>query len=79
MPIGAELLPAVPRVERFPEMPDAQVFYELTSIVRRITRELEGANPGTRRAVVLAQALRHIERAAVALRPIAGLDVVAET
>jgi hypothetical protein len=79
MPIGAELLPAVPRVEKFPQLADGQFYFELVEIVRRITRELEGANPQTRRAIVLAQVLRHVERAAVALRPIAGLDAVAET
>ena len=77
MPMGGEVLPVLPRAERFPEMPDAQVFYELTSIVRRITRELEGANPESRRAVVLGQTLRHAERAAAALRSITGLEPVA--
>jgi hypothetical protein len=83
MPIGVEVLPALPRVEKFSELADAQVYFELAELVRRITRELEAANPKTRRAIVLGQALRHIERAALALRPIAGLggdqDAVAET
>ena len=74
MPNGAEVLAALPRVEKFPEMPDAQVYFELAELTRRITRELEGANSEAHRAIVLAQALRHVERAALALRPIAGID-----
>ena len=73
MPIGFEPLPALPRVERFPEMPDAEAYFTLAELTRRITRELEGANPKARRYAVLAQVLRHVERAAVAIRPIAGL------
>ena len=45
MPIGAEVLPALPRVERFPEMPDAQLYFQLAEAVRRTTRELQSANP----------------------------------
>jgi hypothetical protein len=78
MPIGAEVLPTLPRAEKFPEMPDAHVYFELAELTRRITRELEDTNPETRRAIVLAQSLRHIERAALALRSIAGLDAVAD-
>jgi hypothetical protein len=69
-----EVLPVLPRAERFPELPDAQVYFELAELTRRLTREIDGANPKTRRATVLGQALRHVERAAVALRPIAGLE-----
>ena len=72
MPIGAEVLPSLPRLERFPEMPDAQLYFELAEAIRRLTRELGAADPD--RAIVLAQCLRHIERAAVCLRPIAGLE-----
>jgi hypothetical protein len=41
-----------------------------------LVRELEGANPKSRRAILLAHALRHIERAATVLRPLAGIGEI---
>jgi hypothetical protein len=79
MPLAAELLPSLPRPERFPEMEDAQAFFELSALTRRLIRELDGLDPKARRAIMLARALRHIERAALAMRPLAGLGGDEET
>jgi hypothetical protein len=73
MPPGAEVLPALPRPERFPVMEDAQFYFEVAELLRRFVRELESVNPKSRRAILLAQALRHTERAATVLRPLAGI------
>ena len=79
MRLGAEVLPPLPRPERFPSLQDAAGYFELVELRRRLVRELEGANPKSRRGIVLAEALRHIERAATALRPLAGIDEILRT
>jgi hypothetical protein len=76
MPLGAEVLPALPRPERFPSLQDAAGYYELVELRRRVVRELEAAGRPSRRATALAEALRHIERAATALRPLAGIGEI---
>jgi hypothetical protein len=76
MPLGAEALPALPRPERFVSLQDAAGYFELVELRRRVVRELEGADPKSRRAILLAEALRHIERAATALRPLAGIGEI---
>ena len=73
MPLGGEILPALPRPERFPSLQDAAGYFELVELRRRVMRELEAAGRLSRRATALAEALRHIERAATALRPLAGV------
>ena len=73
MPLGAEVLPHLPRPERFPSLQDAAGYFELVELRRRVVRELKAVHQQSRRATALAEALRHIERAATALRPLAGI------
>ena len=73
MPLGAEVLPSLPRPERFPSLHDAAGYFELVELRRRLVRELEAMGRRSRRSTALAEALRHIERAATALRPLAGV------
>jgi hypothetical protein len=63
MPLGAEVLPAVPRPERFVSLQDAAGYFELVELRRRVMRELEATGRPSRRATALAEAARHIERA----------------
>jgi hypothetical protein len=76
MPLGAEVLPALPRPERFVSLQDAAGYFELVELRRRVVRELEAVHRPSRRATALAEAVRHIERAATALRPLAGIGEI---
>ena len=76
MPLGAEVLPSLPRPERFPSLQDAAGYFELVELRRRVMRELETTGRPSRRGTALAEALRHIERAATALRPLAGIGEI---
>jgi hypothetical protein len=69
-----ELLPPLPRPERYPSLDDAHAYFASVELVRGLVRELAGAAPKSRRAIELAVAVRHLERAAEALRPLAGIE-----
>jgi hypothetical protein len=73
MPIGAETLPVLPRPARYPSLQDAHCFFATIELVRQLVREVEEADPKAWRGIALAAALRHLERAASALKPLAGL------
>jgi hypothetical protein len=73
MPIGAEVLPALPRPTKYPSLEDAATFFAVVELARRLTGELEDADPKAWRSIALAAALRHLERAAEALRPLSGI------
>jgi hypothetical protein len=74
MPLAAELVPPLPRPEKYPSLEDAAAYFASVELVRRLVQELAGASPKSRRAIVLAVAVRHLERAAEALRPLAGIE-----
>jgi hypothetical protein len=71
MPISAEPLPVLPRPAKYPSLQDAHCFFATIELVRQLTAELEGSDP--RRSIALAAALRHLERATQALRPLVGV------
>jgi hypothetical protein len=69
-----ELLPPLPRPEKYPSLEDAHAYFAVVALVRRLVRELEGSGPKSRRTIELAVAVRHLERAAEALAPLAGIE-----